>query len=132
LTVSPGPTEILFDKTSNLEQVCRLGDDPNPVRAALARLLDEAAIAVHHAGSDLDEVLAERILVLHGLQGPIEVRAEFLADAESLRTSVLRQTAHLKAGDGRRSKARIVAVRVVVRQDGPGSFASPQVGPPQR
>lgn len=109
---------VYFDRSSELAAPYRPGDDPRVLQVAFGRLFDEAATAVYLAGSDLDEVLIERLLVARDSMNIIELSAKFLADAESLKTSLKAQLMQ-KNPPADISLLEIVAVRIVVRHDAP-------------
>ena len=105
---------VFFEKSQSLATPYKLGDDPRPLHLAFARLFDEAAQTIYYAGSDLDEVLVERILIVRRNQtAQHEVPADFLADAEHLKTSVLKNLATFADS----AVFDIVAVKIVARQD---------------
>lgn len=110
---------IFFEEMSTLDQAYALGNDPRPLHLAFARLFDQAAQAISLAGSDLDEVLVERLLVVRRRDGESAVVvADFLADPARLKLSVLagcRDAGLHVDHDG----VDIVAVKLVARHDLP-------------
>lgn len=107
---------IFFEKSTTLEAPYRLGDDPRPLQAAFANLFDQAAQAIYLAGSDLDEVLIERILLMRREDDTVEVPASFIADAELLKKSIHKYFA-ATGGLGEMKEPEILAVKVIARQD---------------
>jgi len=108
---------VFFEQSRSLATSYKPGDDPRPLQLAFARLFDEAAQTIYRAGSDLDEVLVERILVVRRDHGTTcEVPADFLADAELLKKSVMNffDAPH---GSVESNVLEIVAVKIVARQD---------------
>jgi hypothetical protein len=108
---------LFFKKARRLASAYKLGDDPRPLQIAFASLFDEAAQAIYLAGSDLDEVLVERVLIVsrnHEMQ--FEIPAEFLSDAVRLRKSVL---TNLDASDvpSEGDVFEIVGVKIIARHD---------------
>ncbi len=108
--------QIYFDEARTLASVYRLGDDPRPLQLTFARLFDEAAQTVYRAGSDLDEVLIERILIVRSINKEFEISADFLGDAELLKKSVLKHFAEDHKG-GTPEQLEIHAAKIVVRHD---------------
>ena len=108
--------EVLFSGTRTLDAPYRLGDDPRPLQVAFAALFDEAAQVIYLAGSDLDEVLVERILVVRTPDITHEIQAEFLADAELLKKSVLDHFPS-QSNSGIQTGLEVPAVKIVVRRD---------------
>lgn len=112
-------SRIFFEETSTLEEAYVPGADPRPLHLAFARLFDQAAQAISRAGSDLDEVLVERMLVARRRDGEsAEVAADFLADSQRLRNSILKGCRD--AGlDCDLQTVEVVAVKLVARHDFP-------------
>ena len=108
-----GTGEILFDKTLDLSSPYRLGDDPRTLQLAFASLGDLAAQSIYLAGSDFDEVLMERILLVRSGEKTSQVPAEFLADAERLKELVVRRVSESPG----LAELSVVAVRTIVRLD---------------
>ena len=108
---------VFFEQSRSLASTYKPGDDPRPLQLTFARLFDEAAQTIYRAGSDLDEVIVERILVVRrDHETHYEVPADFLADAELLKKSVLNHladTADLAVTDS----FEIVAVKIIARLD---------------
>lgn len=107
---------VFFEDSRTLAGVYHPGDDPRPLQLAFARLFDEAAQAISRAGSDLDEVLVERLFLVRVDGKEHEVPANFLSDAALVQKSVL---AHFAAND-RSNEAKgleIFAVKIIARYD---------------
>ncbi len=107
---------IYFEKSKTFSPSYKLGDDPRPLQMAFAALFDEAAQAIYLAGSDLDEVLVERIYLVRTKESVHEVPADFLADEGCLRKSVLHHFAQFDRSDQTKS-LRIIAVKIIARHD---------------
>lgn len=112
----PDSAHIFFEKSMTLETPYRLGDDPRPLQAAFANLFDESAQAIYLAGSDLDEVLVERILLAESEDGTLEVPASFIADPELLKKSIHRYFA-ATGSLGETKEIEILAVKIIARRD---------------
>lgn len=121
-----GPT--LFEGSKSMPRAFPLGEDPNPLRLEFAKLFDQAANAVFLAGLDLDEVLVERLFIVHveNENKDQEVSADFLADAEMLKKAVLKRLGkqHVNA-----EGIEIRGVKIIARHDAldlsePGAQAS--------
>lgn len=111
--MASSPPDIYFEKLLELPSDYRLGDEPRPLQIAFAQLGDEAASAIYLAGSDLDEVLVERSLIVLFDDSRIEISAAFLADAELLQRSILDQIPDATES----ADLRVVAIRVIARHD---------------
>jgi hypothetical protein len=109
--------QVFFEKSRSLASAYQLGDDPRPLQLAFASLFDEAAQAIYRAGSDLDEVLVERLLIVRrNHESEFEAPADFLADAELLKKSVLKSFGvPMDSSDA--NIFEIVAVKIIARQD---------------
>ncbi len=109
--------QVYFEESQTLATSYKLGDDPRPLQLTFARLCDEAAQAIYRAGSDLDEVLVERILIARDNHETLhEVPADSLADAELLRQSVLKKLA-VSPDPTETDVIEIVAVKIIARHD---------------
>ena len=105
----------LFCETFPFEKPYRLGDDPRPLQVAFAALADRAAEVIARAGSDFDEVLMDRLVVLRDAEGTErEVVAEFLSDAKLLERSILQSLGETSGSAG---LLEIREIKVVVRLD---------------
>jgi hypothetical protein len=105
-----------FEKAQELDIPYNLGDDPRPLQTTFAALFDEAAQAVYHAGSDLDEVLVERILLVRVRDLDHEIPAEFLADAVLLRKTLIDHFPGESNSDGQQ-RLQVVAVKIIACRD---------------
>ena len=108
---------LFFEKSQSLATPYKPGDDLRPLQFAFGRLFDEASQTIYYAGSDLDEVLVERILIVRQDQtAQHEVPADFLSDPELLKRSVLKNLAAL-ADSAETEVFDIVAVKIIARRD---------------
>jgi hypothetical protein len=115
--MTPTRGQVYFEKAQTLTSAYKLGDDPRPLQFAFAGLFDEAAQTICRAGSDLDEVLIERIFIVsRNHESEFEIPAEFLSDAELLRKSVL---GDINAADisSETNAFEIVGVKIIARHD---------------
>ena len=110
-----GDQGVLFSGTRELDVPYLPGQDPRPLHLAFAELFDRAALAVHQAGSDLDEVLVERTLVARTLHVEREITASFLSDAGRLEGVILSALTDQELG--REGEIEVFAVRLIARRD---------------
>jgi hypothetical protein len=114
--MSEKATHIFFEKSQALDVPYQLGDDSRPLQVAFASLVDEAAQAIYRAGSDLDEIIVERIFLVGTQEMTHEIPASFLADGRLLKKSVLDYFARSNSSY-QTNGLEIVALKIIARHD---------------